>query len=205
MKLLKAACIAFLLILNLAVVKPALADAPKPTESADYTNLVETLSGLIQARDTNTPPEGMTIADVEQKIPTLEYQKYLMEMGEDTLCRNNTTRPLAVYGSPNKGSTTTFEQVLYLLPAGEETDDNWVCGGVYLPNDATAAGLELMGATAVKILPGTELEIAEDPDTGAIAFNLPPASVFSAGDINWEIPDLAQADLTNQYPEAPLD
>lgn len=47
--------------------------------------------------------------------------------------------------------------------------------------------------------------MTENPDTGAIELNLPPAGVFVSGDVNWEIPDLTQADLATQFPMAPLD
>lgn len=205
MKLLKLVCLILVLIVNVAVVKPALADPPKPIQTEDYVTLTGALNELIQARDTNTPPEGLTLDEVGQEISILEYQKYLMETSKDTLCRNNTTHPLAVYGVPAKGATTTFDRTLYLLPAGEETDDDWVCSGVYVPKDMTVTGLDRTGTVAIKILPGTQLEITEDAATGAIALNIPPASVFNAGDVNWDIPDLTQADLASQYPPAPLD
>ncbi|HEY9645730.1 MAG TPA: hypothetical protein V6C88_05140, partial [Chroococcidiopsis sp.] len=109
------------------------------------------------------------------------------------------------YGDLPPQSTATFAQVLYLLPAGEATDDDWSCKGVYLPNDANVDGLTVNHAAALKILDGTQLVVTENPDTGAIAFNLPPAAVFSADEINWEIPDLTQAELNQQFPAAPLD
>jgi len=205
MKFLKLLLIAIVLIVNLVIARPALADRPPIDQNPDYVAITETLSNLTQAQDTNTPPEGMTLAEVQERINGLQYQKYILETGTDTTCRNDTTQPIAVYGDKPKKSTATFDQVIYLLPAGEETDDDWTCKGVYLPNDVKVAGLSLDSAVAVKILNGTRLVLTENPDTGAIALNLPPANVFKSGDVNWEIPDLTQANLTTQFHNAPLD
>ncbi|MBD1909891.1 MULTISPECIES: hypothetical protein [unclassified Leptolyngbya] len=204
MKVLKVLLIALLCFVNLLVVRPALADRPPLTENPDYVEITNALTNLLQAKETNTLPKGITLADADQKITTLQYQKYIMETGKDTICRNDTTQPVAVYGTPGKKSTSQFEQVLYLLPAGEETDDDWACSGLYVPNDAKVDGLDAGRAAAVKVLSGTQLVLNENPDTGVIELNVPPAGVFKAGDVNWEIPDLAQADLAT-IPAAPLD
>jgi hypothetical protein len=205
MKLIKLFLVAIVFIVNVAIARPALADPPPIDQNPDYVAITEELSNLTQARDTETPPEGMTLADVQRQINGLQYQKYIMETGKDTICRNDTTQTVAIYGERPKKSTATFDQVMYLLPPGEETDDDFACKGVYLPNDVKVAGLKVGSAAAIKILDGTQLVLTEDPDTGAIALNLPPAHVFKAGDVNWEIPDLTQAQLTTQFPTAPLD
>ncbi|MDX2216036.1 MAG: hypothetical protein SFY66_22415 [Oculatellaceae cyanobacterium bins.114] len=204
MKLIQLILIAIVFIVNLGVAHPALADRPPIDQNPDYVSITETLTNLTQAQNTNTPPEGLTMAEVQQQITNLQYQKYLMETGKDTICRNDTTQTVAIYGAKPQQSTATFDQVLFLLPAGEATDDDFACQGVYLPNDVKVAGVTLDSAAAIKILDGTQLVLTENPDTGAIALNLPPASVFKAGEVNWEIPDLAQADLTS-FPTAPLD
>lgn len=205
MKLIKLLLIAIVFIVNVAIASPALADRPPIDQNPDYVSITEELSNLTQAQNTDTPPEGMTLEEVQQRINGLQYQKYIMETGKDTICRNDTTQTVAIYGERPKQSTATFDQVLYLLPSGAETDDDFACKGVYLPNDVKVAGLAVDSAAAIKVLDGTQLVLTEDPDTGAIAFNVPPANVFKAGDVNWEIPDLAQADLTTQFPAAPLD
>lgn len=205
MKFVKLVLIAIAFLINVAVARPALANRLPLDQNPDYITINETLSTLTQAQDTQTPLEGLSLQDVQARIDGLRYQKYIMETGTDTICRNDTTQTIAVYGAKPKNSTATFDQVIYLLPAGEETDDDFTCTGVYLPKDATVTGLTLESAAAVKILDGTQLVLTEDPNTGAIAFNLPPASILKAGDANWEIPDLAQADLTTQFPAAPID
>lgn len=205
MKLIKLLLIAVVFMVNVAIARPALADRPPVEQNSDYIAITKALSSLTQAQEADALPEGMTQADAQAQITRLQYQKYVMETGSDTICRNDTAQPIAIYGEKPKKSTATFDQVLYLLPAGEETDDDFVCSGVYLPSDVKVAGLPVNSAAAVKILDGTQLVLTEDPDTGAIGLNIPPANIFKAGDVNWEIPDLTQADLTNQFPTAPLD
>lgn len=205
MKLFKILLVAIAFIVNMALVRPALADRPPIDQNPDYISITETLADLTQARDTNNLPDGISATELQDYINGLQYQKYIMETGKDTICRNETSQPVAVYGQKSKKSTSNFEQVIYLLPAGEETDDDWACKGVYLPNDVKVAGLDAGTAAAIQILDGTQLVLTENPDTGAIELNIPPAHIFQAGDVNWEIPDLAQADLTNQFPSAPLD
>lgn len=205
MKRLKVLFIILCLLVNFTIARPVWADRPPLDQNPDYIAITESLTTLTQARDTDDLPANTTLAEVESQIRDLQYQKYILETGKDTTCQNNTTQPVAVYGQKPKRSTATYEQVLYVLPPGEETDDDWVCQGVYLPSDAQIAGLPLNSAAAVKILAGTRLVLSEDPETGVVAFNLPPASVFKSGDVNWEIPNLTQADLPTQLPVAPLD
>ena len=209
MKLLNAISVC-LLLLFMIVVPPAFADAPKLDLNADYQKITQTLTDLLQARDTNQLPEGIRSAEqLQQTITGLQYQKYVVESGKGiTECRNTTSRPIAVYGPTSKklkSQTSQFDNTLYLLPSGEETDDSWNCEGLFLPSDVKAGGLDLGTASAVKFLSGTRLTISENPDTGAIEFNLPPTQVFKAGEVNWDIPDVAEADLSPTLPKAPLD
>jgi len=37
-----------------------------------------------------------------------------------------------------------------------------------------------------------------------VEFNLPLAKVFQAGELNWQTPDLTQADIDVQTPNAPV-
>lgn len=195
------------LLLNLLVARPAFADAPKLDKNPDYVQLTQSLTELLHARDTQQLPEGISsVEELEQKITNLQYQKYIAETSESYgECLNQTGKPIAVYGPNVKKSTSTFDNTLYLLPAGEATDDDWSCQGVYLPNDMKVAGLNLAGAGAAKLLTGSQLVITENPDTGAIEFNLPPAQVFKAGEVNWDIPDVAEAEISRQLPIAPVD
>jgi hypothetical protein len=192
---------------NFLVAQPAFADRPKLDRNLDYLELTETLDGLLQSRTNQELPEGISSTEqLQQKIAELQYQKYVVEMGEGYgECQNNTSQPIVVYGPKSKKSTATYDNERYLLAAGETTDEDWDCDGVYLPNDAKVAGLDLGAAGAVKILDGTRFVISEDPNTQAIDFNLPPAQVFKSGDINWDIPDVASSAIAQPLLQAPTD
>ncbi|MBF2051663.1 MAG: hypothetical protein IGS54_30580 [Elainella sp. C42_A2020_010] len=206
MKPLKTILVCLVVLINLLIAQPAFADAPKLDKNPDYQQITATLSELLQARETQQLPEGLASAqELQQKITELQYQKYIVESGKGvTECFNNTGRTIAVYGPTGKKSKSKFDNTLYLLPSGAATDDDWNCEGVFLPSDAKVAGLDLGAASATKFLSGTRLTISETPD-GAIEFNLPPAQLFQAGDVNWDIPDVTEADLNRQLPQAPTD
>lgn len=207
LKIVHLVLVCLVLLVNLCITRPAFADRPKLDQNVDYLEITESLDGLLQARNSETLPEGISSPEaLQQKITELQYQKYIVESGEGYgICQNNTSQTIAVYGPKAKKSTSTYDNELYLLPAGEETDEDWDCDGVYFPSDANFAGGNLGAAAAVKILDGTDLNITENPGTGAIELNLPPVQVFKAGDANWNIPDLTTADLTRQFPQAPTD
>lgn len=207
MKILNIFLVLLVLLVNLVITQPALADRPKLDQNPDYTEITAALNTLIDARDTQTPPEGMTLAEVKENIASLQLQKYIMETAEDAggICRNETGAPIAIYGAVPKKATSNYDAVLYSLPDGAETDDDWNCQGVYLPNDAKVAGVNLAKATAAKIVAGSELVISRNPETEAIEFNLPPYKFLQSGDINWEIPDLTQDAISTTLLEAPID
>lgn len=206
MKLWKTILLGLLLCFNFAIAKPALADRPNFQNNPDYIEITENLNKLLEGKQNNTLPEGVNTSEVNQKIAQLQFEKYIIENGEETtVCRNETGKSLAVYGSKSKKSDSTYDNTLYLLPDGQSTDDDWNCEGVYLPNDVKVAGLDLNSAAAVKVLNGTNLVVKANPDTGAYELNLPPAKVFKTGEANWDIPDLSQASLDIQYPKAPID
>jgi hypothetical protein len=207
MKLWQVTLVLLVFLVNLLFVQPSWADRPKLDENTDYQELTTTLDSFLQAKTDNTLPEGISSADeLDQKITQLQYQKYIVENGEGvSICRNESGKEIAVYGAKSKKSTSTFDSELYILPDGEETDDDWNCDGVFVPNDVKVTGLDLGGASAIKILNGTELTISSNPNTGALEFNLPPAKVFKAGEINWDIPDLAESDLSRTLAQAPTD
>ncbi|WP_416668938.1 hypothetical protein [Egbenema bharatensis] len=206
-KLFKIALVCLILLMNVLLIQPAYADGPKLDSNIDYLEVTESLDGLVNARDTEQLPEGINSTDeLQQKIAELQYQKYIIETGEGYgLCRNETAKTIAVYGAAPKKSNSEYDNTLYLLNSGEETDDDWSCTGVYIPNNVKLAGVNLDGASAVRTLSGAELVIRENPETGAIELNLPPTQILKAGDANWEIPDLAEADLNRQLPQAPTD
>lgn len=195
------------LLVHLLIAAPAFADPAKLDQNADYQQITQQLTELLQAQTADRLPAGISSPEqLQQTIANLQYQKYVVETGKGvTECRNKTGRAIAVYGPTPKKLTSQFDSTLYWLPSGAETDDSWNCEGVFLPSDLTVAGLNLDGAGAAKFLSGTRLTISENPDTGAIEFNLPPVQVFKAGEVNWEIPDVAAADLSPTLPKAPLD
>lgn len=207
MKIMRAILMSLVLFVSLAIATPAFADAPKLDQNADYQQITKTLTDLLQAQEADQLPEDINSAEeLQRSIAGLQYQKYVVESGKGvTECYNNTGRSIAVYGPTSKKLTSQFDNTLYLLPSGEETDDDWNCEGVFLPSDLKVAGLNVGAASAAKFLSGTRLTISENPDTGAIQFNLPPTQVFQAGEVNWEIPDVAATGLSPQLPKAPLD
>lgn len=206
MKKINLLLIGLVFLFNVFFAQPSWAGS-KLSKNPDYIELTQNLNQLIEAKNNQTLPEGLNLADVDQKIAELKFQKYIIESGEDTTIVNNSGQPLAVYGPKGKKSTSTFDNVLYVLPDGEETDDDEVFQGIYLPKDAKVSGLTLDGAAvAAKIIPGSRLVVTADPTTGALDFNLPVSKVFKAGEVNWEIPDLAAADLaTQKLPRAAID
>jgi hypothetical protein len=207
MKLFQVALVLLVLFVNLLIVQPSWADRPNLDENKDYQELSAQLDSFLQAKIDNTLPEDISSADeLNQKITQLQYQKYIVENSEGvSVCRNESGNALAVYGAKSKKSTSSFDDELYILPDGEETDDDWNCDGVFVPKDVKVTGLDLGGASAIKILNGTQITISSNPDTGALILNLPPAKVWQAEEINWDIPDIAQADLNRTLQQAPTD
>ncbi len=206
MKLFKFALVVLVLLVNFLFAQPSFADKPKYKENPDYIELTQNLDSLLQARDSQTLPEGATAEEVQQRIAQLQFQKYIMERGEKHAeCRNETGKTIAIYGPKSKKSDSPYDNSLYLLPDGQTTDDDWDCEGIYLPNDVQVAGLDLGSPVAIKVLQGTQLVVKSNPDTGAFEFNLPPAKVLKADEINWNIPDVSQAALDLQFPTAPID
>ncbi|WP_377474910.1 MAG: SPFH domain-containing protein [Microcoleus anatoxicus] len=63
----------------------------------------------------------------------------------------------------------------------------------------------LTGGVAVKIVDGTQFVATANPDTAAVEFNVPTAKVFKPGDANWFVPDVTQAYIDTQLPNAPTE
>jgi hypothetical protein len=191
------------LLVNLSLSQPVWAD-PIAEKSPEYAEITQTLTNLLQSK---TDPEqaGYSAANLQQKIAELQFQKYIMESSEDWgVCKNNTNKLLGVYAHKPVKPYTNNTNTLYYLAPGQETDEDWDCDGVYLPNDAKVAGLDLGSAGAVKIVDGARLTIDTDP-TGAIQFNLPLAGVYKVGEGTWTIPDLSQSEIDTQIANAPTD
>ncbi|MBW4563919.1 MAG: hypothetical protein KME32_22815 [Mojavia pulchra JT2-VF2] len=199
--LVKITLVCFLLLANLMIAQPSWA-GKKYASDPDYIEVTKSLKSALQDKQT----QGAT-SEIEQKISNLKFQKYILENSEDSvgICRNETDKTLLVYGQKPKKSTSTYDNELYLLPSGAETDDEWDCQGVYLPGEAATAEQAATPAKAFKIVHGTRLVATTNPQTGGMEFNLPPAKVFQSGEANWFIPENSQAALDAGITTAKID
>ncbi|WP_341529799.1 hypothetical protein WKK05_11045 [Nostoc sp. UHCC 0302] len=205
MKPLKIVLVVLLFLINLGFAQPSWADRISE-DSPEYPQVVQTLNSLLTA--TNNPEQaGYTAEELQQKIAALQLQKQTMENSEDwAICRNETGKKLAIYARKPENST---QNSLYYLGQGESTDEDWDCDAIYLPNGSKIAGLNqpIEEPAVLKIVDGTHLVARTNPTTQEMEFNVPPAlfEVLKAGQVNWQIPNLAQADIDIQTPNAPTD
>lgn len=213
MKAFKYLLITLVLLLNLVVVQPALADAPKFTKNPEYQALIKEINQLQIIKDTQAQPEGDTSKQIENKLNELELQKYAFESGINFgQCQNETGKTLAVYGPiPENVDDDDFpyDAGLYFLGDGQTTSNDWDCQGVYIPSDVTIVvptsdgqNQELTGSV-VKVSKGTKLVIKTNQDTGAVEFNLPVTQVAQSSEINWFIPRVSQTFLDTRATTAP--
>ena len=191
--------------INLAIAQPSLADRIAK-KSPDYPQVTQALKDLLKVKADPSQSE-YTVEQIQQKTADLQLQKYILETSEDWgTCRNETGKTLAVFAHKPKSSGTN---TLYYLGSGKSTDDSWDCDGVLLPNDAKVAGFNLTAGepAALKILDGTQLVATTNPTTGEVELNTPLAltKILNVGEPNWSIPNLAQADIDAQKPNAPID
>lgn len=205
MRRLKTILMIILFVCAMTIARPVWAD-PIAEKSPEYAEITQTLNNLFQAR-LNPESSGYTVEALQQKINTLQFQKYAMETTEDWgICRNETSQTIGVYAhKPQKPYTLPYASTLYFLAPGQETDEDWDCDGVFVPGDAQIAGLDLDGTGAVKITDGIRLVISNNPFAGGIGFNAPLAGTVTAEDNTWLIPNFTQADVAAQFPNAPND
>lgn len=195
------------LLVLIGIARPAAAD-PIAEKSPQYAEITQTLSELTQLQatpDTDLEAAGYSAASLAQKISDLRFQKYIQETSEDYgICSNTTASTVGVYGyDPDRKNATP--QIAY-LGAGQTTDDDWACTGVFLPADAAVTGLDLGGEGAIaSLVDGTRLTISENPITGAIEFDAPIYKVLKATDTATPLPLLSQADVAAQVANAPVD
>ena len=210
MKLFKIALVALVLLVNLVVAQPSWAGRPNLTQGSDYTEVNQAIDKLLNIKD--EPGDSQYTPDeIEQQLGDLKLQKYILETAQDwAQCRNETGKTLAVYA--HKPKKALQGNTLYFLGSGQITDDDWDCDGVYLPSGTKVAGLtpgdtqgqELVEPLAIKIVDGTQLVAKTNPETGAVEFNVAPAKVLKAGDVNWSVPNLSQAEIDAAKPNAPI-
>ncbi|WP_414529865.1 hypothetical protein [Nodularia chucula] len=199
--LVKIAIVCLLLLGNLMISQPSWA-GQKYSLYPDYIELTEALDTALQEQKT----QGST-PEIQLEIANLKFQKYLIENSEDPvgICRNDTEKTLLVYGEKSKKSTSTYDNELYLLPSGVETDDEWDCQGVYLPGQEATESQAATSPQALKIVHGTRLVATTNAETGETEFNIPPAKFLQAGEANWLIPENIQAALDAGLTTAKID
>ena len=210
MKRFKLVLVAIVLFANLFFAQPSWADAGKFIKSQDYADVTQAIDRLVNAKD-NPGDLNLSSEQLQLKLSALQLQKYILESAEERAqCTNNTGRTIGIYAKSKKAPASA-PSTLYYLGAGETTDDDFDCDGIYLPSGANvtlsplAAAQELTEPIAVRVVDGTRLAISSNPQTGAIELNVPPAQVVTTGENNWAIPALTQADIDAQKPNAPQD
>lgn len=214
MKFWKSLVVVLMILANLVFAQPSLADPPKFTKNPEYIEVTKALEALSQAKDTQAQTEGYTPEEIQKKIDELEFKKYTLETGINWgQCRNETGKTLAVYGPPpneDDFEDYQYDTALYFLAAGQTTQDEWDCEGVYLPSDVRTAGIspdgqnqELVGPVAIAIDNGTQLVVGTNPDTGALEFNVPPPNVLKTSEVNWFIPNVSQTVIDTRVANAP--
>lgn len=204
MKLLKVALVALMFMVNLLIASPSWAGQDH-TKGADYAEVTQAINQLLQVQ--NAPDRAdYTPEEYQQQLAKLQAQKAVMESTTTRAqCHNQTAGTLAVYANKPKKLATQ----LYYLAAGQETDDDWDCDGYYIPAgtqvvfDPTAPAQALTEPLAVQFVDGTQSFVRTNP-AGAIEFNGVPAKVFKAGETNWTIPNLTQANINAQAPSPQL-
>ncbi|MBD2438602.1 hypothetical protein [Nostoc sp. FACHB-110] len=205
MQFIKIMLVALVFIVNLTVAQPSWAGKDF-TKGADYTEVTQAINQLLTVKD-NPEQAGYTPEEFQAKLSQLQSQKYVMETAKKRAqCHNETGKTLAVYANKPKKSPTQ----LYFLAAGQVTDDDWDCDGIYLPAASQVVltpnteAQELTEPIAVKFVDGTQSIARTNPTTGAIELNVAPAQVFKAGEGTWSLPTLSQADIDVQVPSPQL-
>jgi hypothetical protein len=219
-KIFKVILVFLFLLVNLVIAQPSFAD-PIAEKSPEYTQITQQLGQLLQGRSDPSAAGYNTAEELQKRISDLQFQKYVMESTEDWgVCRNETGKTLAVYAhKPSKHGSSA--NTLFYLGNGQKTDDDWDCDGLYLPSGVNVAGIsvpvgenqEQVGENQeqpqqplfVKIVDGTKLIARTNPLTGEIELNAPPAGIFQAGELNPAVPNLSQAQIDAQIPNAPID
>ena len=209
MKLIKIALVALLLCFNLAIAAPASADAHRPplNQNPDYLEVTQALDDLLN----NNASQNASGEAIARRVGELNLQKYILETTKNGgICRNETGKTLLVYGHKLKQPNLAAKPDLYLLPNGEETDDDWDCDGIYVPSEQQGGGLSTPEGTiqepvAVKIVDGTQLVAKTNPETDEVEFNVPAARLLTSADNQWFIPNNLQEALNSGLKNAPVD
>jgi hypothetical protein len=201
MQFIKIFLVGLVFILNLTIAQPSWAGKDF-TKGTDYAEVTQELNQLLSVQN-NPEQAGYTPEELQARLSQLQSEKYVMETARKRAqCFNQTGRTLGVYANKPKKYPTQ----LYFLAAGQITDDDWDCDGMYLPAgtqvllNPTGEVQELTEPIAVKFVDGTQSIARTNPTTGAIELNVAPAKVFKAGESTWLLPTLSQANIDAQIP-----
>lgn len=194
--------IAALIAMVLLFASPALADRPKLTTTPEYTEVTTAIANLLKTKE-DPDQTDLSAAEIEQKLGTLNLQKYILESASHwSQCSNQTGKTIAVFAHKAK---TAQPGMLYYLANGEMTDDDWNCDAVYLPTGTKLAGQsELTEPLAAQFVSGTQM-IAKTTPTGELEFNVSPAKLLKSGEGNLMIPNLTLASVETTPPNAPIE
>jgi hypothetical protein len=213
MNLFKILLVALVMIANLAIARPSLAEPSylKLMQNPEYSQVTQQLNDWM-AKDTQnaTPEEKQAI---QNQLMNLQMQKYALETGENWgQCFNLTGHTLAIYGK-GKNIKKQFPMgqapsTIYYLANGQATDDEWDCDGVYIPAEVKVAGLEpaegqAPGPVAATTVDGSRLMVTAYPGSSEWSLSLTPAQVYQPGD-RWNVPNLTQEMIDRQFPNAPI-
>ncbi|MBE9003121.1 hypothetical protein IQ274_34400 [Nostoc sp. LEGE 12447] len=201
MQFIKILLVALVFIVNLTIAQPSWAGKDF-TKGTDYAEVTQELNQLLTVKN-NPEQAGYTPEQFQARLSQLQSQKYVIETARKRAqCFNQTDKTLGIYANKPKKYPTQ----LYFLAAGQITDDDWDCDGIYLPAGTQVVlspnteVQELTQPIAVKFVDGTQSIAKTNPATGAIELNVAPAKVFKAGEGNWLLPTLSQADIDAQVP-----
>lgn len=201
MRIIKIIIVFLVLIANLTIAQPSWAGKDF-TKGTDYIEVTQELNQLLSVQN-NPEQAGYTLEELQQRILQLQSQKTVIETAKKrSQCRNETGKTLGIYANKGKKSPTQ----LYFLGAGQITDDDWDCDGIYLPAGSqvilnlNAPAQDLTEAIALKFVDGTQSITKINPTNGAVELNVVPTKIFKAAESNWPIPKLSPADIDAQVP-----
>jgi hypothetical protein len=228
MKLWKFSIIVAIILLNFVFVSPSWADRPNFTKNSDYIEITNTIEELSGNNDRSSETERK-IADLEFLQHSIESG---VAFGQCTNNTGKILAVYGRDPDDDDDDDYKYDNELYFLADGQTTDNKWDCDGFYVPNEAKAIALSdkpakleevkssnnlkstapnvsqndraLTGPVAVKILDGTKVVVKTNPGTGNLEFNAPLSKIFQVGEINWYIPQVAQATVDSRVPNAPI-
>ncbi len=217
MNRLKILLVALMMLVNLAIAAPSLAEpsVAQVLQNPEYIQVTQQLNDLMAQDMQNSTPEERQAA--QSQIITLQMQKYALETGETWgQCFNFTGHTLAIYGK-GKNLKKRFPMgqapsAMYYLANGQATDDEWDCDGVYVPAEVTVAGLapaegQPPSPLAATTVDGSQLMVMSTPGSAPgspeWSLSLTPAQVYKPGDA-WNVPNLTQGMIDRQIPNAPI-